>query len=96
VDKQVVKWSPPVSWVNIGRAIGTLRVRGQKLPCPNSSPSAAKDSYKSAILAATLSQPMPSARRRAEGMGWERVAARIADLYNALAADRLDQEQRSF
>ncbi len=31
-----------------------------------------------------------AARRRAEGMGWERVAARIADLYESLAADGLE------
>ena len=36
-----------------------------------------------------------AARRRAEGMGWERVAARIAELYRTLSVDRVEQEPRS-
>ena len=33
-----------------------------------------------------------AARKRAEGMGWERVAGRIAELYNSLAAQDLQRE----
>ena len=33
-----------------------------------------------------------AARKRAEGMGWERVAGRIAELYSSLAAQGLQRE----
>ena len=37
-----------------------------------------------------------AARRRAEGMSWERVAARIGDLYDSLAAEGFEQGRSSF
>ena len=51
-------------------------------------PEAFANSLEMIISSTRLQQSMGlAARRRAEGMGWDRVAAKIAKVYNTLAAD---------